>query len=64
MQIPQHTKLYQLEYSLTLSHQDKTTKFVPIPQESWQKDQDVDVCQEKNCQLTFTWFQRKHHCRK
>ncbi|CEP17740.1 hypothetical protein [Parasitella parasitica] len=53
----------QFSYTLNLSHQDRLNKFVLKPVDQWQPDQHIDVCQDKQCDQGFNWFQRKHHCR-
>lgn len=62
MQTQPTTNIYQLCYSLDITYNDRQKKFTFASE--WQDDEEVDECQDKNCQLKFTWFQRKHHCRK
>ncbi|RUP48421.1 hypothetical protein BC936DRAFT_144592 [Jimgerdemannia flammicorona] len=64
-------------YSLHLSAHDRRTRFTLLPRELWVEDADVDRCQSgeffgaenetesrKRCGVIFTWFQRRHHCRR
>ncbi|KAI8638090.1 hypothetical protein BD408DRAFT_34757 [Parasitella parasitica] len=53
----------QLSYTLNLTHKDRLNKFVLKPVDQWQPDQHIGVCQDKQCDQGFNWFQRKHHCR-
>ncbi|KAI9357825.1 hypothetical protein BD770DRAFT_388409 [Pilaira anomala] len=64
-----HIKLYQHQYVLHLSSQDRRTRFAMLPKSLWVPDTETNQCQfqpnqHKRCQTQFSFFQRKHHCRK
>lgn len=59
-----HIKLYQHHYILHLNSKDRRTRFALLPKLLWVPDQETDHCQFDRCPTRFSFFQRKHHCRK
>ncbi|KAI7889716.1 uncharacterized protein EV154DRAFT_513843 [Mucor mucedo] len=65
-----HIKLYQHQYVLHLNSKDRRTRFALLPKCLWIPDNETNQCQfqlhnrRRRCQIEFTFFQRKHHCRR
>ncbi|KAG2224325.1 hypothetical protein INT45_012894 [Circinella minor] len=64
-----HTQFHHHHYLLHLLPEDRKTRFRLIPRAHWVPDQLADQCQFKRsddsyCSQTFTFFQRRHHCRR
>lgn len=51
-------------YLLHIPHDDRSTKFMLMPQEKWIPDDCAAGCQFDNCETLFNFFQRRHHCRR
>lgn len=68
--ISHHIRLYQHQYVIHLNGKDRRTRFALLPKSLWIPDNDTNQCQfqlhnsHKRCRVRFTFFQRKHHCRK
>ncbi|KAI9013378.1 hypothetical protein CLU79DRAFT_769045 [Phycomyces nitens] len=66
----QHTKLRRHHYMLHISAEDRKKRFVLLPRQQWTPDITTDQCQFQSgsqkiqCNTQFSFFQRKHHCRK
>ncbi|KAI8968920.1 hypothetical protein BDF20DRAFT_892279 [Mycotypha africana] len=58
------SKVHHFEYSLDITFRDRQEKFTLLPRNKWDKDELVHVCHDRNCELKFSWRQRKHHCRR
>lgn len=65
-----HIRLYQHQYILHLSSRDRQTRFSLLPKCLWVPDHETNQCQfqqtKRNlrCSTRFSFFQRKHHCRR
>lgn len=56
-------QVYQYNYTIDITYNDRLNKFRLLPMEQWQPDSDTHICSFKQCKQEFNWFQRKHHCR-
>ncbi|KAL0145919.1 hypothetical protein V8B55DRAFT_1583501 [Mucor lusitanicus] len=65
-----HIRLYQHQYILHLSSRDRQTRFSLLPKCLWVPDHETNQCQFQQtkrhlrCSTRFSFFQRKHHCRR
>ncbi|KAL9545085.1 hypothetical protein MBANPS3_007315 [Mucor bainieri] len=65
-----HIRLYQHQYILHLSSRDRQTRFSLLPKCLWVPDHETNQCQfqqtkrHMQCSTRFSFFQRKHHCRR
>jgi hypothetical protein len=65
-----HIRLYQHRYILHLNSRDRQTKFSLLPKCLWIPDHETNQCQFQQtkrhlrCSTRFSFFQRKHHCRR
>ncbi|KAK4517188.1 actin cytoskeleton and mitosis protein [Mucor velutinosus] len=65
-----HIRLYQHQYILHLSNRDRQTRFSLLPKCLWVPDHETNQCQFQHtkrhlrCSTRFSFFQRKHHCRR
>lgn len=65
-----HIRLYQHQYILHLNSRDRQTRFSLLPKCLWIPDHETNQCQFQQtkrhlrCSTRFSFFQRKHHCRR
>ncbi|KAI8084863.1 uncharacterized protein BX664DRAFT_337964 [Halteromyces radiatus] len=62
-----HCKLTLRQYVLHMTPKDRKTRFLMLPKDKWTPDICTDQCQHEEserCPTQFTFFQRKHHCRR